>query len=346
MDDYKLPALYGKTRLVLLAVDPYLIHAYWEIAADDLDKAREQAGQAQEVLRFYKTSKMAEKDEPAGYFDVEIDLKSRTWYVHLWSAEESYFAELALKRKNGTLVRLVRSQVVHMPRTHPAISVDQHWMKVEPGERRAETVPPPPVEHKQPQEAAVSRVEEPAALRVSEIIDRKPVSKPIDSEEAVREEIKSVYAALHKSESGALIELRVPQAAGAVREAQARAEHERDSAKPQAMRAAGNREAQARAERERDSAKPQAMRAAGNREAQARAERERDSAKPQAMRAAGNREAQARQRAAGNNDRPGLFVPNRPDMDLAAMAERNLAAGLSSASLQKGRLEGPADSKK
>src|SRR5437016_888545 len=155
MDDYKLPAVYGKSRLVLLAVHPYLIHAYWEIALEDFDKAKEQAPEAQEILRFYKVRRITAVDALSDYFDVEIDLQSHNWYVHLWSAEESYLADLALKRKDGTLIALVRSQVVHMPRPHPAIAIEQRFMKVESTEHRAEIVPPPPVERERPPEIAV-----------------------------------------------------------------------------------------------------------------------------------------------------------------------------------------------
>jgi hypothetical protein len=186
MDDYRLPAVQGKSRLVLLAVHPYLIHVYWEIAPADFDRAKERAGEAQEVLRFYKMGRMAREDALADWFDVEIDLQARNWYVHLWSAEESYFADLALKRDDGTLVRLVSSQVVYMPRAHPAIAIDQRFMKVESAEQRAEIVPPPPVEHERRQEVAASRV--------NEVIERSPISKPADVAEVVTEKLERLYA--------------------------------------------------------------------------------------------------------------------------------------------------------
>ena len=104
MDEYKLPAVYGKSRLVLLAVHPYLIHVYWEIASQDFDKAKEEAGEAQEVLRFYKRG-MGRESSLTDSFDVEINLQAGNWYVHLWSAEESYFADLGIKSKDGTFVR-------------------------------------------------------------------------------------------------------------------------------------------------------------------------------------------------------------------------------------------------
>ena len=147
---YKLPEAYGKTRLVLLPVDPYFIHAYWEVAPEQLKEA---------TLRFYRS-------KPVDYFDVPVDLQSRKCYVHLWRPEESLYADLLLKRNDGTLVSLVRSRVIHMPPAQPKVSIEQHFMRVEPAERRAEIVPPPP----------------------------QAAAKPIDAAEIVRETLKSVYA--------------------------------------------------------------------------------------------------------------------------------------------------------
>ena len=186
LDDHNLPVAYGKTRLVLLAVDPYLIHAYWEIAPEKLNETKQQAGQAQEVLRFYKGGKMASEDALANWFDVEIDLQSRNWYVHLWSAEESYYADLALKRDDGTLIRVVQSQVARMPRTRPATAIEQRFMRVEATQRRAQIVPPPPAGRHRPQEAVAPLANEPSV--------RRPVAKPIESAEVVRETLRNVYA--------------------------------------------------------------------------------------------------------------------------------------------------------
>jgi uncharacterized protein len=147
---YKLPVGYGKTRLVLLPVDPYLIHAYWEVAPEKLNEA---------MLRFYRS-------KPLDYFDVPVDLQSRNWYIHLWRPEESLYADLLLKKDDGTLISLVRSRVIHMPPAQPKMSIEQHFMRVEATERRAEIVPPPP----------------------------QLAAKPIDAAEIVRETLKNVYA--------------------------------------------------------------------------------------------------------------------------------------------------------
>ena len=159
-----LPGAYGKTRLVLLVVDPHLIHAYWEIARSRLRDVKRKAALGHVVLRFYT----GKQDS----FDVDIELQARNWYVHLWSPEESLYADLAVKMNDGTLIRLARSKVVHLPRTRPVIAIEQHFMKVDPAERRAELVAAPPVEHQTP----------------------RPGGAPIDYPAIVTERLRQVYA--------------------------------------------------------------------------------------------------------------------------------------------------------
>jgi hypothetical protein len=204
MDDPNLPAAYGKTRLVLLVVDPYLIQAYWEVAPEKLREAKQQTGQAKGVLRFYMGSKVAGEDALPGSFDIEVDLQSRNWYVHLWSPEESLCADLALKGNDGTLIRLARSQVVHMPRVRPAIAIDQHFMRVEATERRAEIVPAPPAEYDRPQQdvpppppAAERERPQQDMPRLQDELHVHQIVKPMDSGEIVREKLKNLYASVH-----------------------------------------------------------------------------------------------------------------------------------------------------
>lgn len=166
MDDSGLAGAYGRTRLVLLVVDPHLIHAYWEIARSRLRDVKKKAASGQLVLRFYR----GKQDS----FDVDIDLESRNWYVHLWSPEESLYADLAVKMNDGTLIRLARSKAVHLPRTRPVIGIEQHFMKVDAAERHAKLVPPPPVEHETP----------------------RPPAAPIDFPAIVSEKLRQVYASV------------------------------------------------------------------------------------------------------------------------------------------------------
>ena len=132
----ELPDSYGKTRVVLLVVDPNLVHAYWEVTPREQSEAESRIGDSsQPVLRFY---------EAAESFDVEIDLRPRNWYVPLWSSGKSYYVDLGLRGGSGSFARLARSNAVHVPRALPVIEVEERFMRVEAPAQRAEIITPPP----------------------------------------------------------------------------------------------------------------------------------------------------------------------------------------------------------
>jgi hypothetical protein len=127
----ELPTSYGRNRLVLLPVDPYLLYAYWELAGD----APPTAG-ARPVLRFEET--------PGRPFDVEVDLAAGNWYVHLWSAGKSYRAELGVRSEDGAFVSLAHSNTVQTPSAGPAPQLSVPHPPEEPSADDDE--PPPAVE--------------------------------------------------------------------------------------------------------------------------------------------------------------------------------------------------------
>lgn len=148
LEEGELPDSYGRTRLVVLAVGPYRVHAYWEVRPDELAEARTRLGDHQDsarvVLRFHDTlAGHATEQGTASYFDVEVDLQSRNWYVDLWSADKTYCADLGLKGDGGQFVALARSNLVRTPRAWPVSEVEEYFMRVEPGQQRGESVPPP-----------------------------------------------------------------------------------------------------------------------------------------------------------------------------------------------------------
>jgi hypothetical protein len=121
----------------LLPVDPYLIHAYWEIVGEDLEALRSRlgsaGGQAKPVLRFYDiTYILFDGNNAHGFFDVEIDPGARNWYVHLWSPEKSYCADLGLKTPEGRFFPLRRSNVAQTPAAWPSIRQEERYMPVGP----------------------------------------------------------------------------------------------------------------------------------------------------------------------------------------------------------------------
>jgi hypothetical protein len=110
----------GSSKVALMVVNPYLVHAYWET-----DPSRLPPGTKCAVLRFHDVSETA----PGPPFDVDIDLRAPNWYVHLWSPAKSYYADLAVKTEGGEFISLATSNRVETPRAWPA--AQQHF-RVEP----------------------------------------------------------------------------------------------------------------------------------------------------------------------------------------------------------------------
>lgn len=148
LEDGEVPVSYGRTRLVMLVVGLYRVHAYWEVTPDKLAEAekmiRFHANSARPVLRFYDAAVADAADaDQTGWFDVDVDLQPRNWYVQLWSADKTYTADLGLRGEGGRFVSLARSNLIRTPRAWPVVGVVEHFMRVEQVPKRAESVPPP-----------------------------------------------------------------------------------------------------------------------------------------------------------------------------------------------------------
>jgi len=147
VEDDEPPASGGRTRLVMLVVDPYRVHTYWEVTPDELARTekmiRLHADSARPVLRFRDAAVADAAEANQGWFDVDVNLQPRNWYVQLWSADKTYTADLGLRGDDGQFVSLARSNVIRTPRAWPAVGVEEHFMRIERATQRAESVPPP-----------------------------------------------------------------------------------------------------------------------------------------------------------------------------------------------------------
>jgi hypothetical protein len=118
------PKLCGPSRVVLIPVDPYLMHVYWEIDARDIETAGNRlAGkshQLQPILRVFDiTNAIFDETKHCGCFDITIDLLAGKWYVHLLDPGRSYFVDLGIKTESGIFYPIARSNVAETPRGCP-----------------------------------------------------------------------------------------------------------------------------------------------------------------------------------------------------------------------------------
>ena len=98
-------------RLVLLPVDPYLLYAYWELSA-----GLPPATGARPILRLHESPITSDSSRSS---DIDIDLAAGNSYVHLWTPGRRYLAELGLRRPDGTLLILARSNSITTPLACP-----------------------------------------------------------------------------------------------------------------------------------------------------------------------------------------------------------------------------------
>ena len=131
----ELPDRYGRTELVLMVVDPFLLFGYWEVTPESLRQAQDALGAemhgARAVLRFYDVSLIHFDGTNAHHtFDIDIGLDARNWYVRLWSAEKSYCADLGFVARTGRFHAITRSNVVHTPRAGVSNRDEERWMRV------------------------------------------------------------------------------------------------------------------------------------------------------------------------------------------------------------------------
>ena len=143
-----LPVSYGRTRLVLMEIEPFWVYAYWEVTSEDQRQAAQQTGTigpaGQWTLRFYDITG-SEGADPAGhaFFDLPVDLNAGSWYVNLWSGNKSYCAELGTAATPAGFIPVCRSNVIMVPPAAPPSGGESRWLRVQGFFERIETAREP-----------------------------------------------------------------------------------------------------------------------------------------------------------------------------------------------------------
>lgn len=194
-----LPESYGQTRIVLLPVNPYLVHAYWEVTPSRLEEVRDCLSDGHEeargTLRFYETVGMVSGAvNGRSRFDIDIDLQTRNWYVHLWGPEKSYWVDLGLRAEDGRFVALARSNVVQTPPAWPAVNTDDRYMLVETEQRGTDGIPTPLDSIAAKASTGALPETRPAGLDFADAATSKVTARPPDSVEILRRKLAELFA--------------------------------------------------------------------------------------------------------------------------------------------------------
>ena len=124
-----------KSRIVLMDIDPYSLHAYWEIT--NIDKKRvlkqfdESSKTPRQIIRVYDVTYIHFDGKNAhSYFDIEINRNRGNWYIDLWSSHKSLCAEIGMKSSLGDFHPIARSNFIDTPRAYQSSSDEERWMRV------------------------------------------------------------------------------------------------------------------------------------------------------------------------------------------------------------------------
>ena len=136
VENYSLPASYNTTRLILMARDPYWLHAYWEIASEKFEDIKNQMGdvfhQSVFVLRLYDITAIDFNGWNAHHqFDIEVGCQSNNWYINLWNAGASYTSDIGMRTPDGQFFPMARSNCANTPRDSFSGRSDMIWMNVQ-----------------------------------------------------------------------------------------------------------------------------------------------------------------------------------------------------------------------
>ncbi len=119
----ELPYSYNETRLVLLVRDPWWAFGYWDFSGDTwhwIQDMRHRKTGLRSVLRVHNL------DEKS-FYDIEVQLETKNWYLHLGLPDTSFEAELGMIDASGRFYLIARSNRIYTPKDGPSNVVDEAW---------------------------------------------------------------------------------------------------------------------------------------------------------------------------------------------------------------------------
>jgi len=147
--------------VVLMDIDPYRLHAYWEITNIDKKRVLKQFDKSskppKQIIRVYDVTYINFNGKNAhSYFDIEINRNRGNWYIDLWSSHKSLCAEIGMQSSLGDFHPIARSNFINTPRAYQSSSGEERWMRVSENYDEISMLPAKPLKEKNKPEKASS----------------------------------------------------------------------------------------------------------------------------------------------------------------------------------------------
>jgi hypothetical protein len=125
-----------KDRIIVLARDPYWLHAHWELSRATLARAQAALGQewhsAQAILRVLDvTSEDTTNAAERHVRDVPIHGGVNNWYIDVVDPPRSYRVDVGYVSRRGKFYVLARSNIVTTPKAGATDALEENWANVQ-----------------------------------------------------------------------------------------------------------------------------------------------------------------------------------------------------------------------
>lgn len=124
-----------RDRLVVMVLDPYWLHAYWELTRRSVERARAAMGHfwhsARPVLRLSEVDRNGTTSSARKFVrDIPIHGGVTNWYVDVYDPPKSYQLEIGYQAGEDRFHSLAKSNVVTTPAAGGGESFDKNWAQV------------------------------------------------------------------------------------------------------------------------------------------------------------------------------------------------------------------------
>ena len=125
-DKSPIPEFYGQTCVVLLPRDPHWIFSYWEVT--DFSAQEIKSIHGNDIFSRSQAALRAHQSESAHFFDIDVTLNAKNWYLRTDREGASWFVELGLKTPEGQFIVLAKSNVITLPVARVSGVLDEKWV--------------------------------------------------------------------------------------------------------------------------------------------------------------------------------------------------------------------------